>query len=359
MISLDQTGSAIGRHVSASPGTDLRDTSAHGHAARPARIFDDPAAECASLVDAFAAATGFRKSRPLACESADATSVLNRIHDRQQHGPVLLRGLAAAWPALQSWDRAYLLSRWGDAPVSVALGLPAHGVPFLVPESEFRRALTMRAFWEELEAGRSWIDEQALSTLPGLEDDLRMAELMGSRPRLELNLWLGRGTKSGLHFDPMDNFLIMIRAHKFVALASSREAARLYPFVGSIMRSQLDVERPDFVRFPRAADVEMQVGRISPGDVLYIPAGWWHYVASPTATPHISVTCSFGRELSLPFLASRLLRLGPRHAARVIEDFLLHGVMGRPCVARFHDLPNGLQLYRKLRAVWQRGAPGR
>ena len=326
--------------------------------ALPARIFDDPATEVPSPAEAFARETGFRRSRALPCEAADPTSVLNRIHDGQQDGPVLLRGLAADWPALKGWDREYILSRWGDVRISAALGLPAHGVPFLVPETEFRRAMTVRAFWKELEAGRCWIDEQAVSTFPGLEDDLRMADLMGARSRLGLSLWVGRGTKSGLHFDPTDNFLVMIRAHKFVAMASSREAARLYPLLGSIMRSQLDVERPDFARFPRAVDVEMQVGRIAPGDVLYIPAGWWHYVSSPTDAHHISVTCSFGRELSLSFLASRLLSLGPRHAARVLEDFLLHGVLGRPCVARFHDLPNGLQLYRKLRAIWRRGESG-
>jgi cupin-like protein len=342
-------------HGTAFETLDHLDASA-SDATAPARIFDDAAIERAGLAEVFARETGFRRARTLPCEKADWAPTLNRIHNGGQRAPLLLPGLAAGWPALQHWDREYLLSRWGDVRVSVALGLPAHGVPFLVPETEFRREMTLRAFWRELDGSGSWLDEQACSTFPDLENDLQVADLLGARPRLGLNLWIGRGTKSGLHFDPTDNFLVMIRGHKFVAMASSDEAARVYPLLGSIMRSQLNVERPDFARFPRAADMEMQVGRVGPGDVLYIPAGWWHYVSSSSTAHHVSVTCAFGRELSLSFFASRLLRLGPRHTARVVEDFLFHGLLGRPCVARFHDLPNGLQLYRNLRARWGSGS---
>ncbi len=267
----------------------------------------------------------------------------------------MLRGLAAEWPAVTRWDREYFLSRWGDVRVSTALGLPSHGVPFLAPASTFRRERTVRTFWNDLEGARCWLDEQPFSLFAGLEDDVRMQELMSARPRLGLNLWIGRGTKSGLHFDPTDNLLVMIRGDKFAALAAPGESRRLYPFYGSIMKSRVDVEHPDFVRFPRAASAELQVAWLTAGDVLYIPGGWWHYLASPSESHHISVTCSFGRQLSLSFLASYLLRLGPAHVARVLRDFIVYGAFGRPCIARFHDVPNGLQLYRRLRTLSKPG----
>lgn len=267
---------------------------------------------------------------------------------------MILRGFAADWPAVHSWERDYLLSRWGDVRVNTAVGLPAHGVPFLVPASTLRRQFTVREFWSVLERERCWLDEQPLALFPGLEDDLRISELMSGRTRIGLNLWVGRDTKSGLHFDPTDNFLTMIRGRKLVAMAPLSESHRLYPFHGSIMKSRVDIEHPDFTQFPLAASVEMQIGWLGAGDVLYIPAGWWHYIASPSDSHHISVTCSFGRELSVSLLAAHLLRLGPGHVASVLRDFLMYGALGKPCVARFHDVPNGLQLYRKLWRLWGR-----
>jgi hypothetical protein len=99
----------------------------------------------------------------------------------------------------------------------------------------------------------------------------------------------------------------------------------------------------------------MQVARLVPGDVLYIPKGWWHYVASPIGNYHISVNCWFGREQSLAFFAAGLLRLGPRYVARLLRDFFMGGVVGLPVVERFHLLPDGVKLYRALRGRRKNG----
>lgn len=313
-------------------------------------IFDIPAEEPASLVAAFAEETGFLVSRALTAREAGFADILTRIHHGEYRQPILFRGLAVEWPALRRWNRQYLLSRWGETCVSAAVGLPVDGAPFFKPEAELRRILTLRAFWEEMDtAGRCWVEELPVSILPGLEDDLNKLDLFEAKPSQQFNLWLGRGTKSGLHYDPAGNFLVMVSGCKLVALASPDESVRLYPVLDSIMKSQVNVEHPDFSRFPRARAVDMQVGRLTPGDVLYIPAGWWHYLSSSTATHHISVNCWFGQELSLGFLASQIFKLGPRYGIRIIQDFLLRGLLGRPYVPIFHAQPNGVQLYRKIR----------
>jgi ribosomal protein L16 Arg81 hydroxylase len=40
----------------------------------------------------------------------------------------------------------------------------------------------------------------------------------------------------------------------------------------------VDVEHPDYARFPRLREAEMFVAELDPGDVIYIPRGWWHHV---------------------------------------------------------------------------------
>jgi hypothetical protein len=324
--------------------------SGNGNGDDAVRLFDDPATEHPCLVTAFTSATGFSRVRDLPTATADFEALVDRIRRRRQAQPVVLRNFAADWPALRRWNRDHLLSRYRDRRVEAAVGLPAHGVPFLATERGVRRTMTLASFWDEMDrAGRCYLEQQVLSRFPGLERDLRMADLVGRDPRREPNLWLGRGTKSGLHYDPADNFLVMIRGHKLIVMAEPRAIVRLHPFHDTVMKSRLDVERPDFARFPSARDVEMQVGRLAAGDVLYIPAGWWHYVSSAADDYHLSVNCWFGDELPLAALAKNLLRLGPRHITRLASDFLVRGLLGRPFDARFHSLPDGVKLYRSVR----------
>ena len=322
---------------------------------RPARtgrvdaagFFDDPTIDPPCLATAFSNATGFARARALAEASTGLEVVLDRIRRHEQPGPIVLRNVAADWPALRKWDRGYLLSRYGNQRVDAALHLPR--IPFLAPERDVRRTTTLRSFWDEMDrADRCYLEQQVLAEFPGLADDLRMADLLGDDSRLEPNLWLGRATKSGLHFDPADNVLIMIRGFKMAAMAAPDEIGRLYPLLDSVMKSPVDVEQPDFLRFPRAARVEMHVGRLNAGDLLFIPAGWWHHVSSAAADYHLSVNCWFGEDLPLSWMAKNLLRLGPRYMAQLVADFVVRGLLRRPFVERFHGLPDGVKLYRKL-----------
>jgi hypothetical protein len=310
-------------------------------------LFDEPTVDHPRLAAAFTAATGFSRSRALAEAATDFGTILDRIRRHQQVGPIVLRNVAADWPALRKWDRGHLLSRYGDRRVDAALRLPR--IPFLAPEHAVRRAMTLRSFWDEMDrADRCYLEQQVLSEFPGLEDDLRIGELLGRDSRPQPNLWIGRATKSGLHFDPADNVLIMIRGSKLVAMAAPDEIGRLYPLLDSVMKSPVDVERPDFTRFPRAGRVEMHVGVLTAGDLLFIPAGWWHHVSSATADYHLSVNCWFGEDLPLSRMAKDLVRLGPRYVTQLAADFVVRGLLRRPFVERFHALPDGVKLYRKL-----------
>lgn len=42
--------------------------------------------------------------------------------------------------------------------------------------------------------------------------------------------------------------------------------------------SQVDLDAPDDARFPRFAPTPFQDCVLAPGQMLYIPPGWWHYV---------------------------------------------------------------------------------
>ena len=101
-------------------------------------------------------------------------------------------------------------------------------------------------------------------------------------PRVQL--WVGSaGTVTPLHCDIDNNLFGQIYGSKTVTLFSPEETSFLYQFpVGSVTPhlSFVDVERPDLAKYPLYRNARMKTVTILPGQLLFIPAGWWHHVRS-------------------------------------------------------------------------------
>lgn len=132
---------------------------------------------------------------------------------------------------------------------------------------------------EDTAAGRSI--RENLNTLSGRTG---LRRFRGCDPCI----WLGPGDHvEPLHFDLGDGTLIQLKDAKTVTLFPPAAIAGLYPFPlakGPINPwfSQVDIARPDFRRFPRlrqALQQRLDV-RLEAGEVLFIPAFWWHEVAA-------------------------------------------------------------------------------
>ena len=103
-------------------------------------------------------------------------------------------------------------------------------------------------------------------------------------PRIGPRLWLGGPVKTQIHNDRDHNLACVIAGRRRFLLFPPEQVASLYigPIDNPPPLSIVDVEAPDFARFPLFAQAlrTAQVAELSPGDALFIPRHWWHHVTS-------------------------------------------------------------------------------
>ncbi|KAI6659323.1 tRNA wybutosine-synthesizing protein 5-like [Oopsacas minuta] len=78
------------------------------------------------------------------------------------------------------------------------------------------------------------------------------------------------------HYDIMDNILVQIRGRKRIALFSPRDSNNLY--LQKEKSPIVDIDNPDWDKFPKFSNAIRWDCILNPGDMLYIPAPWLHNV---------------------------------------------------------------------------------
>jgi hypothetical protein len=142
---------------------------------------------------------------------------------------------------------------------------------------------------------------QLFDVLPQLRKEFgSMEEFMGFPPFLPKKvrdllkispfLWLGpAGVLSMLHFDRAHNIFVQIHGRKkWIHIPPEHSNYVYYPCAGfssSLFHfSPVDVEHPDLERFPLYAKAEPIETIVEPGEMVFTPAGWWHYVRALDAS---------------------------------------------------------------------------
>ena len=91
------------------------------------------------------------------------------------------------------------------------------------------------------------------------------------------------GAKTGIHYDATDALLHQLYGTKRVTLWPPGERANLYPsskFNHGAELSLVDFAAPNATRHPSFGRALSISTLLTVGSALYIPAGWWHAVAS-------------------------------------------------------------------------------
>ena len=252
--------------------------------------------------------------------------------------PVIIENAIAHWDALRKWSNDFLRTRYGEDKVHVKLTprgefegcasakLFENYQTFKIPDSvreqlSFPDMVVVRPAVGDMEFGEfldlieneepkhnvsAYLEYSSIREyFPELEYDVdEMPFVSGMLKLSHLNMWLSNGNTLGkLHFDPFDNFLCQLRGNKRLTLfepyhnhdlyeAHIQEAVLSYDRKSgkfrnhklldstSMVMSPVDILDPNFDRFPNYTRANPMECFLNEGDVLYLPAFWWHEVQS-------------------------------------------------------------------------------
>jgi Cupin-like domain len=212
-------------------------------------------------------------------ESVDKKSFLANYKSKNQ--PVIIESLTKDWPARQKWTADYFCSVAGDKLVPL-YGGEAKGNKH---QNAHSAQMTFRQFIEHLQQGNNKLRiffYNILQQAPELMKDFEFPKVgLSLFKKLPVLFFGGKGAKVQFHFDPdwSDLLLCHFGGTKRVYLFGPEQTKYLYRVPYSFSGVfEIDIDNPDYQRFPALKHAKGVMAELKHGDTLYIPPGFWHFV---------------------------------------------------------------------------------
>lgn len=216
------------------------------------------------------------------------------VHYYTAHRPVVLLGKISEWPALAKWTPAYLRDVIGSRIVEYQ-GERTTDAQFEVYKDRHKREMPFDQFIDMIQ--RPGAGNDAYLTAYNSSKSPRNAEALALlRPDVGAldeflvrnvqfehgQMWIGpAGTLTSMHHDLTNNFIVQVVGRKRVTLVPAADVSRIYN--SFMVYSDIpDLESPgiDYGRYPLLRDLKRYEVALNPGDILFMPIGWWHQVKS-------------------------------------------------------------------------------
>ncbi len=228
--------------------------------------------------------------------AADATTTIDTVETItadeffhryiKRNRPLVMTRMMDTWPAKDKWTFEFFSQLSLEDEVHLEDG------NIMQQDTQYHKA-SFRDFLEKLlaepdgDAGgrRPYLSVfKIFAAFPQLRDDVDFTILNRHKRKHTVSGWIGpAGTVTGYHIDWGDNILAQVCGRKRLLLVAPDETRFMYrsrKFDQGTTLSQVDADHVDLERFPlyaRATPIEVV---LHPGQMLFIPRGWWHHVRS-------------------------------------------------------------------------------
>ena len=284
--------------------------------------------------------------------------------------PVIVTDAIASWPALSRWSFDLFQTRYGSDNVIPSTWVGPGG-------KDFVKMMSLAEYIDYLQAPNGsppglWIERETnlpsrgpaepsgyplylawnvFARHPELLEDVELSpkfveDLLPLMPEA-LRKVMDAATKYfiagvmigpaqsqiGLHYDFLDShaYLAQITGRKRCVLFSPADSEALY-------EGKVNVDAPDYQKFPLFRDATPYECVLEPGEVLFIPSRWWHNAVCLEKS--ITVNYNFFNRVNMSSYIAHLLRDLPALVGGIAQMPEARAALGINWESRGFDFPN-------------------
>lgn len=221
------------------------------------------------------------KTIPIECiKSISKADFIEQYYKPQK--PVLMADLIKDWPAYKKWNLDYIQSLAGDQIVPLYNNEPTTGRKNSVVPAKKMKLYDYIDILKTQPTDLRMFFYNVLQKMPELTKDFSYPDLgLKFFKKLPVMFFGGKGSKVLAHYDMDLADLVHFHFHgnKHVTLFAPDQAKHLYKVPFTVHNLEIiDMDQPDFEKYPALQLAEGISVEMKHGDALYIPSGYWHYI---------------------------------------------------------------------------------
>lgn len=225
-------------------------------------------------------------------------------HYQANNKPVILTNMIDDWYIYKNWTPEYFKEKFGQKTVQVTRRDGAMSSRYHVEllMSEFINTITSIGEANDwyLSFGNYQYNKEPLKEMFAEID--KLPEILNPYAEEEISgqVFLGpSGTLTDLHFDLANAIYAQIYGRKKFILIPPEYITNVYPY-GNLL-SKVDMENIDYEKFPYFKGAKKYEVTLNPGEIMYLPIGWWHSVVSEGVSISLSFSNFYTKEKYILF----------------------------------------------------------